>query len=299
MSCLSISPFAEVHRAPSLPFSFRMKDSLKYQLFKGIKSWVEESPLGSLVRCTQSQPPFELQYTSYLLFTYVLDPGVVVYSEKQAKKRDICSLEYEHSGHVICQHLGIIHVKGGIFFNWEICSEILTQHILIDALGSMWAWTDRILIHLPANCFEEVHARVSRGPHPNAMIYVFTAQTATRLRLEPEEPEDCGGASGEALMQLHCFSKMSPPCKVLVINEERLQERKRKQLQKLLPYGQLVMVGEEHRPQHLHIPPGVQIAETELGAEYLVGFVWKGIYIVEPSLWIQASSFPEGLQVDT
>ncbi len=294
---------------------------LKYQLHVDTLLRMRRgSHLEVLVRCTQYGLCLEKKYGSALVHTYYLDPKVAVYSEHQAKAEDICSIQGEDNRRIFCRHLGMIGTKheeeeDEACFNWEVCVNILVYHILIDALAAMWSCRGNVLIRLAADSFQEVHAAVNRRGEPGARIYILSRETAAGLQLSRDDILRARIAAGaiqadfdvdsdaapEALLQLHRCSWTSPSCRLLIVDPEQLQGgkynqlgkllplRKHNQLRELLPLGWIAVTVENHKPVHTHAPPKIQIAETETGAELMIGLTWKGIYTVKPSLWIHTS----------
>ncbi len=273
-------------------------DKLSYKLVLDTRAWVcFKFDLEALVLCTQYDSPHDPKYASYLMYIYKLDPKVVISEEEEeekgcSKKEDVCHVLFESSSQVFCRHLGMIQQKGadlceeGHCFNRDLCAEILVQHILVDAITTISAHADNILLPLEASTFGELHKKVSESQNPSYKTYVLTLETAGELYLSQDDIHVCE----KPLLKLYRCHWMCPGFRLLIINQELLQSEKRRQLLELLPCGKLLVLLQNEIPKHLHAEPKIKVTETKTGTEYAVGLTWRGIYVMEtPSLWIELS----------
>ncbi len=250
------------------------------------KSWTEfDFDLEALVHCVAYSSSEEPRYSSYLLYTYCLDPKVVIYSEQRGKREEICHDLFESRGQISCRHLGMIQQKGHDHcFNLELCAEILIQHIIVDTIRAISAHAENKLLRLSTNSLEEIHNSISSSSaNPIDRVYLLTLETARELCL----PQDDNHVFRVGpLLKLYRYKQ--PPCRLLIINQTKLQAEMREQLLDMLPIGNLVMLLPNQLPQHLHAEPEVKVSLTETGTEYAVSLTWKGIYMMEhPSLWVE------------
>ncbi len=263
--------------------------TLQYELSRATTGWVHfDYDLEAFVLCTQYVvSPHDARYRGYLLHTYSLDSDVVIYSEKRSKEKELCCSLFQESEQVFCRHLGMIQQreKEGFCFNQALCAEVLVKHIFVDALMATKAHDgDSNWLRLSVASFGELHSRVSRREKPGYRTYTLTMESAERLQLSQAGVEVCK----EILLKLYRLHWMEPPCKLLIIDQDQLQGRKRDQLLELLPCGTLLALLENQQPKHLHVEPQVRVRETETGTEYAVSLLWRGIYMMEkPGLWIE------------
>lgn len=235
--------------------------------------------------CNHSCPVYRL---AVHLYKYKLAAGLAVYDENHTKLAECCgkvrnrACIYEH-----CRHIGIIlpaltlptYDGSQPHYNVQLGVDIIAQHILVDSLRELARLRSRQQLSVNSNNFKDVAALFAHAATTRS--YIMTEQTATRLKLyltDFDAPSSTNKIFRPACRYL--VRRYWRKCRILIVRVEHFINKKREQLQQLLPFGCVLTVELQKRPVHYHYDPCFRLYQTAAHTHFVADVSWVGTYLL-------------------